>query len=67
MSNVKKKIKGHFAAARRKLQAAERKAGSFVRTHPGKAVAIAAGVGAAVGAAVAVGIAAAIRKYKKKR
>ncbi|MBI2108336.1 hypothetical protein HYT54_04365 [Candidatus Woesearchaeota archaeon] len=67
MSNVKKKIKGHFAAARRKLQAAERKAGSFVRTHPGKAVAIAAGVGAVVVAAIALGIAAAIRKYKKKR
>ena len=67
MSSIKKKIKAHFAAARRKIQAAERKAGSFVRTHPGKAVAIAAGVGAAVGAAVAAGVAAAIRKYNKKR
>lgn len=67
MSNIKKKIKAHFAAARRRLQAAERTAGSFVRTHPAKAVAIAAGVGAAVGAAVAAGVAAAVRKYKKKR
>ena len=67
MSSVKRRIKAHFNAAKKKLQAAERKAGSFVRTHPGKAVAIAAGVGAAVGAAVAAGVAAAIRKYRKKR
>ena len=67
MSSVKKKIKVHFAAARRKIQAAERKAGSYVRSHPAKAVAIAAGVGAAVGAAVAAGVAAAIKKYRKKR
>ena len=67
MSSVKKKIKAHFAAAKRKLQAAERKAGSYVKSHPAKAVAIAAGVGAAVGAAVAAGVAAAARKYRKKR
>ena len=67
MSSIKKKIKAHFAAAKRKLQAAERKAGSYVSSHPGKAVAIAARVGAAVGAAVAAGVAAAIKKYRKKR
>lgn len=67
MVNIKRKIKAQFVAARRKLQAAERTAGSFVRTHPAKAVAIAAGVGAAVGAGISAGISAAIKRYKKKK
>ena len=67
MSSVKNKIKAHFAGAKRKIRSAERKAGSYVKSHPAKAVAIAAGVGAAVGAAVTAGVAAAVRKYRKKR
>lgn len=64
---IKKKISAHFKDARKKLVAAEKKASAYVRSHPEKAVGIAAAVGAAVGAAIATGIAIAHKRYKDKK
>ena len=62
-ANAKNRIIAHFKNAKKKIEAAEKKAHSYIKKHPEKAVGIAAAVGAAVGAAVATGVALA----KKKR
>ena len=56
LAQAKRAVKAKFQLAKRKLVAAERKAESYVKHNPKKAVSIAAAVGAAIGAAAVYGL-----------
>ena len=61
------KARKELAKLKKKYQAAEKKAKSYIKSNPGKALLLAAGVGAAIGAGVAAIAKKALPKKGKKR